>query len=180
MLESETERKKLVNDYGSFRYVIIDEYQDISSQRMKLANLICGMSGAKLFCVGDDWQSIYRFTGSDLSNILDFGKDFPDYMQLALANTYRNSQQLTNAASAFIQMNPGQMKKTIHSSKTNVSPIHVVMTYGEQFPYLLEVLGEIYTINPLRSCILSSLLIVTILSDPYPSAKVRSAPKTAA
>lgn len=151
MLESETERKKLVNDYGSFRYVIIDEYQDISSQRMKLANLICGMSGAKLFCVGDDWQSIYRFTGSDLSNILDFGKDFPDYMQLALANTYRNSQQLTNAASAFIQMNPGQMKKTIHSSKTNVSPIHVVMTYGEQFPYLLEVLGEIYTINPSSS-----------------------------
>ena len=48
-------------------------------------------------------------------------------------------------------MNPGQMKKTIHSSKTNVSPIHVVMTYGEQFPYLLEVLGEIYTINPSSS-----------------------------
>lgn len=151
MLEFESERKKLINDYGSYRYVIIDEYQDISSQRMKLANLICAMSGAKLFCVGDDWQSIYRFTGSDLSNILDFGRDFPDYMQLALANTYRNSQQLTDMASTFIQKNPGQMKKKIHSSKSNPSPIHIVMTYGEQFPYLLEVLGEIYSINPSAS-----------------------------
>lgn len=148
MLRSDTERRKVMNQYSAYRFVIIDEYQDISSQRMQLASLICKLSGAKLFCVGDDWQSIYRFTGSDLTNILDFKEDFPDYMQLALANTYRNSQQLTDSASVFIQKNPAQMKKKIHSSKNCITPIQVIMAYGEQFPYLVEVLGEIYAQNP--------------------------------
>lgn len=151
ILDSESGRRDLKKSYGSFKYVIIDEYQDISARRMHLAARICELSGAKLFCVGDDWQSIYRFTGSDLTNILNFGNDFPDHMKLALANTYRNSRQLTDAASIFIQQNPSQIKKKIHSSKSCVTPIHVVMTCGDQFPYLMEILGKLYASDPKSS-----------------------------
>ena len=147
-LQTRNGNEKLRQDYGKFKYIIIDEYQDISARRMELVRLIMEMSGAKLFCVGDDWQSIYRFSGSDLSNILRFEENYPDRRQLELANTYRNSQQLTDSASRFIQENPGQKKKTIRSAKNCVQPIQIVETYGEQLPYFLEVLNEVYRINP--------------------------------
>lgn len=148
ILQTQNSNEKLRQDYGRYKYIIIDEYQDISARRMELVRLIMEMSGAKLFCVGDDWQSIYRFSGSDLSNILCFEESFPDCRQLELANTYRNSQQLTNSASRFIQENPRQKKKTIMSAKNCMRPIQIVETYGEQFPYFLEVLKEIYQNGP--------------------------------
>lgn len=129
--------------YGTYKYVIVDEFQDISAQRMELIQLICKKSGAKLFCVGDDWQSIYRFSGSDLSNIISFRKTYPNSKILPLSYTYRYSQQLSNISSNFIQKNPRQIEKKIISKKYHSKPVVIVETYGDQFPYILEILNEI-------------------------------------
>ena len=101
-----------------YKYVIIDEYQDISVARYKLVKAILDQTHAKLLCVGDDWQSIYRFAGSDISLFTDFNKYYSGKTSIMkLERTYRNSQELINVAGAFIQMNPRQMQKNLVSSK---------------------------------------------------------------
>lgn len=95
----------------SYRYIIIDEYQDISFSRFNLIKEIRSLSGARLVCVGDDWQSIYRFAGSDISLFTNFKKYVGEYEQLLIEKTYRNSQILINISSKFIQKNPKQISK---------------------------------------------------------------------
>lgn len=85
-----------------YKWIIIDEYQDISVSRFKLVKAIIDQTGAKLLCVGDDWQSIYRFTGSDISLFTHFSEFFTDPVILRLEQTYRNSQQLIDVAGMFI------------------------------------------------------------------------------
>lgn len=111
----------------TYKYVIIDEYQDISFSRFKLINEIRALSGAKLVCVGDDWQSIYRFAGSDISLFNNFGKYVGEYEQLLIEQTYRNSQSLIEITSNFIQKNPKQITKAPKSKKVPfVEPIRFV------------------------------------------------------
>ena len=86
----------------AYDYIIIDEYQDISAARFKLITEIRQRSGARLVCVGDDWQSIYRFTGSDISLFSDFGKFVGEHEKLFIERTYRNSQQLINISAKFM------------------------------------------------------------------------------
>lgn len=115
----------------SYRYVIIDEYQDISVARYKLIKAILNQTKAKLLCVGDDWQSIYRFAGSDISLFTEFDKYFDGKCQvMKLERTYRNSQELINVAAKFIQSNPRQMKKQLVSGKNLEKPITLWM-YGD-------------------------------------------------
>lgn len=102
---------------NNYRYVIVDEYQDISKSRFNLLRSIVERTGAKLFCVGDDWQSIYRFAGSDISLFTEFQKYFGYTEVLKIEKTYRNSQQLIDEASRFILQNPQQLKKDLRSDK---------------------------------------------------------------
>jgi len=106
-----------------YRYVIVDEYQDISKSRFNLLQSIVERTGAKLFCVGDDWQSIYRFAGSDISLFTDFQKYFGYTEILKIEKTYRNSQQLIDEASRFILQNPQQLKKDLRSDKSLNYPL---------------------------------------------------------
>jgi len=101
----------------SYKYIIIDEYQDISFSRFNLIREIRNLSGARLICVGDDWQSIYRFAGSDISLFSNFGKYVGQYEQLLIEQTYRNSQPLIDISSTFIQKNPRQISKNPKSKK---------------------------------------------------------------
>ena len=80
-------------------------------------------TGAKFFCVGDDWQSIYRFAGSDISLFTDFEKYFGYTKILRIEKTYRNSQQLIDVASTFVLKNPMQLKKNLRSDKTLDYPL---------------------------------------------------------
>lgn len=89
-------------DILPYKYVIVDEYQDISKSRFNFLKAIVDRTGAKFFCVGDDWQSIYRFAGSDISLFTDFEKSFGDTKILRIEKTYRNSQQLIDEASTFV------------------------------------------------------------------------------
>lgn len=99
-------------DFLGYRYVIVDEYQDISYARFQLIQTICEKSQAKLFCVGDDWQSIYRFAGSDLSL---FQQTARSSHLLRLEQTYRNSQRLIDVAGAFVMQNTDQYQKNLIS-----------------------------------------------------------------
>ena len=111
-----------------YKYIIIDEYQDISVGRYKLINQILQHSKAKLICVGDDWQSIYRFSGSDLDLFSNFEKYFGETALLKIEKTYRNSQELLDIATRFIEKNPEQLKKNLVSDKRIKEPI-MVMAY---------------------------------------------------
>lgn len=100
-----------------YQYIIIDEYQDISSSRFNLIKEIRDISGARLVCVGDDWQSIYRFAGSDVSLFSHFSQYVGKCEQLFIEQTYRNSQSLIDITSKFIKKNPQQISKHPKSKK---------------------------------------------------------------
>lgn len=116
-----------------YKYIIVDEYQDISKSRFNFLKAIVDKSNAKLFCVGDDWQSIYRFAGSDISLFTDFEKYFGYTKILKIEKTYRNSQQLINEASKFILQNSLQLKKDLRSDKKLNYPL-IFWGYDEE-PY---------------------------------------------
>ncbi len=95
-----------------FSYVIIDEFQDISIGRYQLVKAIKTSNPAcKLFCVGDDWQSIYRFSGSDISLFKEFENYFGFTVKSKIETTYRFHNPLIKLSSEFIQKNPNQAKK---------------------------------------------------------------------
>jgi helicase, uvrD/REP family protein len=138
---------KLVQQKGiakAYDYIIIDEYQDISAARFKLITEIRQRSGARLVCVGDDWQSIYRFTGSDISLFSDFGKFVGEHEKLFIERTYRNSQQLIDISAKFIQQNPQQLAKNPKSSKQLDCPVEfVVYDQNNAFAVLVEQIRQI-------------------------------------
>jgi DNA helicase-4 len=111
----------------TYQYIIIDEYQDISFSRFNLIKEIRDLSGARLVCVGDDWQSIYRFAGSDISLFSNFDKYVGKYEQLLIEQTYRNSQSLIDITSKYVQKNPKQISKVPKSKKEPLAdPIRFV------------------------------------------------------
>lgn len=120
-------------EISPYKYVIVDEYQDISKSRFNFLKAIVDKSNAKLFCVGDDWQSIFRFAGSDISLFTDFEKYFGYTKILKIEKTYRNSQQLINEASKFILQNSLQLKKDLRSDKKLNYPL-VFLGYNDE-PY---------------------------------------------
>ena len=110
-------------DIPNYQYIIVDEYQDISKSRFNFLKAIVDKTNAKVFCVGDDWQSIYRFAGSDISLFTDFERYFGYTKVLKIEKTYRNSQQLIDEASHFILQNSLQLRKELHSDKKLEYPL---------------------------------------------------------
>lgn len=117
MINQATELIKANKPAYTYQYIIIDEYQDISYARFNLIKEIRQLSGARLICVGDDWQSIYRFAGSDISLFSNFEKHVGKYEQLFIEQTYRNSQSLIDITSKYIQKNTKQISKNPKSKK---------------------------------------------------------------
>lgn len=99
-----------------YKYVIVDEFQDISIGRYHLLKAIRNQNPAcKLFCVGDDWQSIYRFTGSDIALFKDFEKYFGFTSKSKIETTYRFHNPIIELSSSFILKNSNQTKKELKS-----------------------------------------------------------------
>ena len=111
MINKATELVRKGYTVHPYKWVIIDEYQDISVSRFNLVKAIIDQTNAKLLCVGDDWQSIYRFTGSDISLFTKFPNYFGKSEIMRIEKTYRNSQQLIDIAGDFIMKNSNQFKK---------------------------------------------------------------------
>ena len=128
MIYISTSLVKNNNFKKSYKYIIIDEYQDTSTVRENLVQEIIKKTKALITVVGDDFQSIYRFSGCDLNNFLDFSKKFKRVKKLYLTSTYRNSQELINVAGSFVMKNNRQIKKNLKSSKKIDKPV-VIMYY---------------------------------------------------
>ena len=98
----------------NYKYILVDEFQDISEARAKLIqNLI---QDTRLFCVGDDRQSIYKFAGSNTNIFLHFNKYFGYTEKITLDKTFRFNQGISDVSGAFIMMNPDQTKKNLISN----------------------------------------------------------------
>lgn len=125
-----------------YKYVIVDEYQDISKSRFELLKAMRGSNHFKLFCVGDDWQSIYRFNGSNVSYILDFERYWGPSEICKIETTYRFSGEILDISSDFIMKNPKQYRKSLIGKGYNDSKV-------------IPILGKDYcqTFNRLKSII---------------------------
>jgi DNA helicase IV len=131
------------NEYvHRFSYVLIDEFQDISGGRMRLGQALLGQSeDTKLFCVGDDWQSIYRFTGADVSIMTNFQKHFGYTQTVILDRTYRYNDKILRISSDFIQRNPAQIKKKLKSGRAaGENPVEILFTERKREDELIAIL----------------------------------------
>ena len=137
------EEGKYVNPY---KYVIVDEYQDISRARYVLLDRMRKCADYALFCVGDDWQSIYRFAGSDIGFILDFQRYWGVAETSRIETTYRFTQKLAEISGSFIMRNPAQMKKSI-KGKQDISgfPMGEISAYTDKYAiqFMLEKLDDL-------------------------------------
>ena len=124
------------------RYIIIDEYQDTSQIRFLLVKEILNKTKAKLMVVGDDFQSIYKFTGCDISLFLNFKDYFPTAKIRKIEKTYRNSNELIKIAGTFIMKNKKQLKKNLSSDKNLKNPIKI-LKYTNINKIFLEIIKEL-------------------------------------
>lgn len=109
-----------------YRYVIVDEYQDISKDRFLLLKALKEKYQVTIIVVGDDWQSIFGFSGSDMELFIKFGHFFPTATVLKITNTYRNSQELIDIAGTFVMKNQFQITKQLSSEKHLKNPIQLI------------------------------------------------------
>ena len=114
-----------------FKYIIVDEYQDISRQRFDLTKALSQICDAKIIAVGDDWQSIYAYAGSDITLFTKFKESMGYGQELKITHTYRNAQEVIDIAGGFIQKNDSQLKKALVSPKHIQDPV-VIESYTEE------------------------------------------------
>lgn len=123
---------------NKYKYVIVDEYQDVSKNKVDLLNNLIRIYDCRLLCVGDDWQSIYRFAGSDTNLFTSFKKYINFSELLKIETTYRNSQELINISSYFIQQNNSQIKKQLISNKHIEKPILIDYLEFSEFKTIIN------------------------------------------
>ena len=106
-----------------FQYIMVDEYQDTNTAQFQLIRLLA--EGSRNICVvGDDDQSIYKFRGANIRNILDFEKYYPEAVVIRLEQNYRSTQNVLDAANAVIRNNVGRKSKTLWTDKGAGNRIH--------------------------------------------------------
>lgn len=111
-----------------YRYVVVDEFQDTSRGRARLLRaLLDQVPDRRLTCVGDDWQSIYRFAGSDIAHMTHFHVHFGYTASVALDESFRFGRRLLQASAQFVQKNPAQLRKTLTSPREEGRPAVVVV-----------------------------------------------------
>ena len=106
-----------------FRYIMVDEYQDTNTAQFELIRLLAGKY-RNLCVVGDDDQSIYKFRGANIRNILDFEKVYPEAKVIKLEQNYRSTQVVLDAANAVIRNNTRRKNKALWTDKKEGSRIH--------------------------------------------------------
>jgi len=128
--------------YGkTFRFVLVDEYQDTNHAQYRLLQLLVA-EHRNIAVVGDDAQSVYGFRGADIRNILDFKDDFPDATVIKLEQNYRSTQTVLDAANAIISNNRDQMPKTLWTDLGEGDSI-VLRTLDDEHSEARYVAGEI-------------------------------------
>jgi ATP-dependent DNA helicase UvrD/PcrA len=126
------ERHPEVRDYyrNLWRYVLVDEYQDTNAAQYRFLRLLTGGHG-NLCVVGDPDQSIYRFRGADLRNILDFEHDFPDCLVVRLEQNYRSTGRILEIAGAVIAHNQARKDKALWTENERGEPARLFRAWDE-------------------------------------------------
>ncbi|QNA44286.1 ATP-dependent helicase [Lacibacter sediminis] len=122
LLKDNAEIRQAYHD--RFKYIMVDEFQDVNSLQVKLLELLI-TPDSQLFCVGDDWQSIYGFRGSEVDYIVNFKKHFPGSEVIQLDVNYRSTQTIVGASTQVIRNNKFQIDKEIRAFKQTPSKIHI-------------------------------------------------------
>jgi len=128
-----------------FGYILVDEFQDISPDQARLLKALLDSSpGTQLFAVGDDWQAIFRFTGSDIGFMREFSNYFGDSKPLCLGTTFRCADRIAAVSTAFILRNPLQVPKTVRSIHPANNPrVHIGLAGKQKHSLLIEALDKI-------------------------------------
>ncbi len=144
----QSEPEVLLSYQERFRYIMIDEYQDTNTVQFALVRLLASRY-RNLCVVGDDDQSIYKFRGANIRNILSFEKEFPGCRVIRLEQNYRSTENVLQAANEVISHNQGRKKKTLWTENEKGDPVRF-----RQFPTGYEeaefVVGEIAELSRIR------------------------------
>ncbi len=111
---------------NKYKYLLVDEFQDVNSLQIELLKLLL-TDKTQLFCVGDDWQSIYGFRGSNVSYIIEFEKHFTNSKTIKLNLNYRSTQNIVGASNEVIKNNKFKIDKEVHASKRSE---HKIVVYS--------------------------------------------------
>jgi DNA helicase II / ATP-dependent DNA helicase PcrA len=125
-----TDEEALAKWRDRFRHVLVDEYQDTNRAQYVLVNLLA-QEHRNVAVVGDDDQSIYRFRGADIRNILDFRKDYPDAHVVHLEQNYRSSQAILDTAYSVIRSNPERAEKRLWTERAGGEKVIATQAYNE-------------------------------------------------
>lgn len=131
-----------------YKYIIVDEFQDISHSRLHFLKAIMSHGNSKLFAVGDDWQAIYRFAGCDVNIFLRFKEFFDDAKLNFITSTHRNSIELQAVIEPFIIANPEQYVKHVKSIKHENLPVRIIYHDHDKAMALGQALKNLSKIDP--------------------------------
>ena len=128
-----------------FGYIMVDEFQDISPARARLLKaLLDNAPDAQLFAVGDDWQAIYRFGGSDIAVMREFETWFGDYLRIDLETMFRTDDRIAEVATDFVLRNPAQIRKNVRPMRKADRPaVHLGLPEQKGPSLLTEALDRI-------------------------------------
>ena len=138
MIGKATEHVESGRYRSPFGYILVDEFQDISPGRARLLKALLDTSKtAQLFAVGDDWQAIFRFAGSDIAIMREFRERFGESERVDLETTFRCADRIAALATKFVLSNPAQIRKNVASVRRTDGPcVHIGLT-GDDSPDLL-------------------------------------------
>lgn len=133
LITKATDRVRRGDWASPFKLILVDEFQDISTERAALLRaLLAQHDDAVLFCVGDDWQAINGFAGSELAIMRNFEREFGKCVVNYLTRTFRSNQGISTKAKDFVERNPDQLRKAVVSHDGNVEDcIRIIRYYGE-------------------------------------------------
>ncbi len=139
MISRATEHVEQGRYRSPFGYILVDEFQDISPGRARLLKALLDTSEtAQLFVVGDDWQAIYRFAGSDIAIMREFQERFGESERINLETTFRCSNRIADIATEFVLKNPSQIRKNVSTVRqANAPGVHIGLS-AEDCPDLLR------------------------------------------
>jgi superfamily I DNA/RNA helicase len=135
----------IANRYkGKYQYILVDEFQDVNNLQVKLIELLL-TNGTQLFCVGDDWQSIYGFRGSNVSYIIEFERHFQGAKTIKLNLNYRSTQNIVGASNEVIKHNKFKVEKEVQAAKRSE---HKIVVYSgnsdeENVQFCLDRINEL-------------------------------------